>query len=357
MRQQEVYYAGIDLHRTNSVITILDERGYVRSCTKVQNEDTNKLAEVLLQYNKKVIAGVEATFGWYWMDDVLSEYKNIELRLGNPTKIHKLSTNQNKTDKIDSKFMADLLRSNLYPEVHKTSKPNRELKEVLRYRSNLVRHRASIKIRMRSSVAKLNLRCPYRDIAGKRSRKWLKKMISKYPYAEQMNGSLRVVDSLDEEIKGMDSKLTKIARKHPQMKIMVSIPGIGPITGLTILSEIDDIHRFPSSRKLCAYAGLTPKVKKSANKTHMGNAVKGNVYIRAMLAESFNHAIRKDKWLKAKYEKLKEKKNKSKAKVAVMRSMLTSIYFMLLNNKMYKFRETVTDKNKPGRILSQKAQA
>lgn len=216
------------------------------------------------------------------------------------------------------------------------------MKDILRHRTFIVGQRSGIKRRLHAMLAKMNLHLPFSDILGKKSRSWLKENVTTYPYKIELKTSLELADGLNKQIEVVDEQLEKVASKHPDIDLITSVPGIGTIAGLTILCEIDDIHRFPNHRKLCSYAGLVPSTRSSGDKTFQGPTSQGNRYIRTMLAECIYHTLRKDPFLKNKYEEIKEKKNSNKAKVAVMRKLMTSIYFVLSKRQPYKIRSIDT---------------
>lgn len=342
MFQQQKVYAGIDLHRKHSTITLMDEKGYQQSAIKIDNRDTEKFVKVLSQPNKLTKAAVESTYGWYWLADLIDSIQGVDLFLGHSLRIKALSSGKKKTDKIDSKLLADLLRCNLLPESHKTSKQNRNLKDILRHRIFLVGQRSDIKRRLHAMLAKMNLHLHFSDILGKKSRLWLKGNVTEYPYRIELETSLGLADNLNKQIEIMDKQLREEASKHPDIDLITSVPGIGIVAGLTILCEIDDINRFPNHRKLCSYAGLVPSTKSSGNKTFQGPTSQGNKYIRAMLAECIYHTLKKDTFLRNKYEEIKARKNANKAKVAVMRKLMTSIYFILSKRQPYQIRSIDT---------------
>lgn len=329
-------YAGIDLHRKNSVVTVMDKDGYVEISKSIKNEDTEELVQVLSKPNTNTHVAVESTYGWYWIADLIDRIPNVEMTLGNTLGIKALSMSGKKTDKIDSKLLADLYRCNLFPEAHMTTRSHRDLKEVLRHRTFLIQKRGDVKRRLHSILAKINKTLPYTDICGKKSRVWMFENVNFYPYDLEVKTSYELLDTFDTEIKDMDVELEKVAKNHPDIDLITSVPGIGLVVGLTLLSEIDGVERFPHPRKLCSYAGLVPTVKSSGEHTTYGRCKKGNMIIRTMLAESIYHAIKKDPFLKKKYEELSVTKGKGKSKVIVMRKLLTSIYFVLKNKEPYR---------------------
>lgn len=328
-------YAGIDLHRSFSVITIMDEEGNCKEPIKIYNSEPDNFIKLLNSDDYHTTAVVEATYGWYWLADLLDNYKNITLKLGHAFAIKKIARNGHKTDKNDSKLLANLARVNILPESHIVFPLMREVKEMVRARHFLVSKRASIKIKIRDITAKINVRCKYADISSKSAREWIKENIKKYPYNFQVETYLNSIDSLNKQIAKYDKEILKYSKIIPAMNIIKTVPGIGNYTGLIILSEIDNISRFPDPKKLCNYAGLTPTIYSSGNKSFNGKITKGSPLMKWALAEAVTHAIKSDTWLKIKYEELRKVKCTSVAKVAIMRKLLTSIYFVLSKNERY----------------------
>ena len=220
MQQQSTLYAGIDLHRKYSQITLLDEKGYVQQSTKVENQDTQRLVSVLSQPNKLTLAGVECTYGWYWIADLIESIPNVKMKLGHASGIKKFAKSRKKTDKIDSKLMADLMRYNLFPESHQTSRQHRVLKDILRHRAYLVQQRSSLKCRLHAMLAKQNIDCKFSDILGKKARQWLAETVDRYPYDVEVRTSLELADSLDRQITSLDKELDGIADKHPDIELI-----------------------------------------------------------------------------------------------------------------------------------------
>jgi len=273
--------------------------------------------------------------------DIIDTIPNADLKLAHAQKVKGLSAGSKKTDKIDSELLANLRRCDLLPESHKSSDLSRELKEQLRYRSSIVSARVDLKNKLRDIIAKNNLHPRIADITSNKGRLWLKENIIKRPYNSQVVSILKVVSTYNEEIALIDKDLIKTGDALVDVDLLKTIPGVGTIVALTLLAEIDDISRFPDANRLCSYAGLVPRVSSSGGKTHMGRILKGNKYMKQMLAQACTHAIRKDPWLKAKYEKLKSAKSTGKARVAIMRKLMVSVYHVLSKREKYKFRELV----------------
>jgi transposase len=123
-----------------------------------------------------------------------------------------------------------------------------------------------------------------------------------------------------------------------RVKILRSIPGIGILTAMEILLELQDVSRFRRPEQLAAYVGLTPSQFSSADKIRMGRITgAGKKTVRAALVESCWHLIRKDKAMRKKYEQIKARAGGKRAIVAIARNLLLRIRKMLLDNHRYVF--------------------
>lgn len=346
-------YAGIDLHKDYSYITVVDQTGKKVSQGKIDNQVEklqsffNKLA------NPKAV--VEATFAWGWITDLLTE-QGVEVILGHPQKLKAIASARIKTDKIDSEVLADLLRADLIPPAYLASKKERELKDLLRLRCSLVNTRASFKRRVHAVLHKHNLRVPKNkkgkeltDLFGKVGRSWLVEVIEERSKISDEYTSLElteylgVIDQLSARLEKVNQVIRKASIENPTAQFLEKLPGIGYYSSLTLAIELGYIHRFRSSGAVCSYAGLTASTYQSGKSTRHGRIKHGNKYIRWILIEAVPKAIKKDKVLNRFYQRLKAKKGSPKAKVATARKMLAQIYFSLKRQRYF-----LTDQGSPG---------
>jgi transposase len=336
---EEKWYAGIDLHRKYSHVTIMDKQGYIQSQQRYENSQA-EIIPALLACKIPVEAVVESTYGWYWLGDKLEE-ASIDYFLAHPQKV-KAIAGKVKTDERDSKILADLLRCNLLPMSYIPTKDERSIKEILRFRFKLVEQHANVKRRLRDILAKQNLTCSVSDITSPKAKTWFSKQEFKFPYATEIETLLVQSDQLKDHIKKYDQEISSQVEINDSAKLLMTIPGVGKVIALTLVTEIGNIQRFPNPRALASYAGLVPKVSSSGGKTHLGSITRhGNRYIRWALAEAVTHTIKKDRTYKDFYEKLVEKKKvKGKAKVATMNKLLRAIHAML--TKKIPFETNIT---------------
>lgn len=326
-------YAGIDLHKTYMFVTVMNKDGYIQRQGRFENRD-HTLIPALLQYNIPVEATVESSYGWYWLADDLDNAR-IPFLLAHPKKVNAI-VGKKKTDKEDSKALADLLRTNLLPQAYIPTKMERNLKELLRFRLHLVENRSTIKRRIHDILAKQNIICEYSDVLGKKAHEWLSLLNCPSPYQEEIDSCLLLADNLTVQIDEFTNRVKDQTQQDANAQLLLTIPGIGDILALTLSVEIGDVFRFANDRALASYAGVVPSVHSSGDKTHYGPVSKhGNKYIRWALAEALVHITGEGKPLHDLYERLKEKKGSPTARVAVMNKMMRIIYAMLTKKRPY----------------------
>lgn len=329
----DTLYAGIDLHKTYMFVTLMNKDGYIQRQGRFENKD-DTLIPALLQYNIPIEATVESSYGWYWLADSL-DAAHIPFLLAHPQKVNAI-VGKKKTDKEDSKALADLLRTNLLPQSYIPTKMERHLKELLRFRMQLVEQRSTIKRRLHDILAKQNIVCEYSDILGKGAQEWLTSLSCPSPYKEEIDTSIFLANNLTLQIERYTTSVKDQVQKDPNAQLLLTVPGIGEILALTLSVEIGDVHRFVNDRALASYAGVVPSVHSSGDKTHYGPVSKhGNKYIRWALAEALVHVTGEGKPLNEFYQRLKEKKGSPTARVAVMNKMMRIIYAILTKQKPY----------------------
>ena len=153
-----------------------------------------------------------------------------------------------------------------------------------------------------------------------------------------LDSELFLLEHLQTQIKQADKSLSKVGSKDKRVKYLMSIPGIGRSFALLIVSEIDDIKRFRSDKKLHAYAGLVPSTYSSGGRTFHGRIIKAaNKYLRWSMVEAVWPAIRKDAGLNQFYKRIAGRKGANPAKVATARKLLTIVYKILKENREYRY--------------------
>jgi len=152
----------------------------------------------------------------------------------------------------------------------------------------------------------------------------------------QMDQHLELIRHCNVQIKKTEERIEDYVAYNPQVKLLMTIPGVSFYSGLAIAGEIGDIQRFSSAKKLTCFAGLNPSVSQSGDKCYTGHIAKqGDKHLRWMLGQCANVAIMHDSALAKIYQRIKKRRGHNIAITAVARKMLCFIYVMLTHNIKY----------------------
>jgi len=328
-------YIGIDLHKAKSFVTRLDAQGRVLEQVNLPHA-SGELERYLTRLPADTRIAVEATGNWMWLYE-LSEARHPDLVLAHPLKTKAIASARIKTDKIDATTLAHLLRADLVPAAYIPPRTVRDTREILRYRSSLVRLRVQVKNKIAAILSKNGITTPTKTAFGVKSRQFLATVPVRACYRLALDGYLRQLTHLTEEIDAVAQTIEAQAEKDPDAQLLCTMPGIGAYSALLILSEIGDVHRFPDSRHLCSYAGLVPSVHASGGQTRLGRLTKqGSKWLRWILIELSLHAINGAPQFRRLYYRVAKKHGGNTGRVAVARAMLKTIYAMLKHQEAFR---------------------
>lgn len=333
------HYAGLDLHKSMSVIVVKDQTGQLIREGRVPNERT--ALQAFFRDQPSLTIALEATTNYTWMYDTL-EALGHTVQLAHPLKVRAIASARIKTDRMDAGILCDLLRSNLLPTSYVPPEPLRALRELLRHRMRLVSNRTQVKNRLTVLLAKTNQTVPGTDPFGVKGRALLATLPLPPMLAWQREDGLAQLRLLNDQLRRVDQQLRVIAREHPDVPRLIAIPGIGIFSALLILAEIGEIQRFPSAKHLVGYAGLAPGLYQSGTTRHgRGITRQGSRYLRWILVEASQHVIRRPGPLRQTYLRLVKPKGHGKAIVAVARKLLVGLYAVLHDGHVFAPAEPV----------------
>lgn len=333
------YYTGIDLHRKYAQIAVMNNKGKILCEERVSSKALD-IIEVLSKYNNRNSSNkhqvvLEPVSFWYPVYDELS-VKDYDVHLANPLQVKAIAAARIKTDKIDAKILAHLLRSNLLPEAYIPSKKIRSLKELLRLKASYVQMQTRVKNKISAILHKNGITHDFSSLFTKEALEWFKKQRLNSTFNQVRKEYLETYYQLHEAILRLSKIINKKASDNPEAMLLKTINGIGYFLGLLIVSEIGDINRFLYVKKLCSYAGICPSTYSSGGKTRHGKITKrGSKYLRWALIQ----AVQKQGMYKSKlgiyYNKMRQKKGKKIAKVAAARKLCAIIFNMLKSGEPY----------------------
>ena len=373
-----IYYyncCGIDVHKKMLVATIAktDEHKVTTYQTKqfsTLTKDIKHLKQWLIDNDCKDVC-MEST-GKYWIPifNILEDACHVIIT--HPKYVRAIPGK--KTDKKDSIWIADIFKHGLVNPSFMPPLEIRQLRDLMRYRFKLLNCRTSEKNRFQNSLTMSNIMISnvVTDTFGKTAQSILKKMLSKndnltldeispllrknlkaspQEILESVQGNLtkeqnskmeicldhydyinKCVDKLEEAI------LPLVANYQNEINLLLTIPGVQDVSAVYILSEIgSNMNAFVDDKHLCSWAGLTPQNNESAGKKKSVRISRAGVYIKPLLVQCANNAI-KDKnceYFKLRYEAIKKRRGHKRAIIAIARMLLTCAYHMLSKNEPF----------------------
>jgi transposase len=249
-----------------------------------------------------------------------------------------------KTDKIDAGVLADLLRTNLVPEAYRSPVSVRAHKELARLRSTLVHDRTQLKNRVHAILFKNALESPESNLFGKTGRAWLASLVLPEYYQRSLTTHLALIDEYDATIKRIEQQVIRTAKETPWIALLLSIPGIGYVSALTIAAEIGDITRFHSAKQLQSYAGLVPSTYSSGGVTRHGSLTRqGSKWLRYTMVEVAHAQLRctQVRGFRSYFMRMKVRTNTQTAAVATARKLLAVVFRVLSDGRPYEERPPI----------------
>jgi transposase len=349
-----MHYIGVDYHKKYSYVVVKDREGKVERRVKVNNTK-EEFWQLLKPYHSGK-AVLEATRNWGLVYDWLEEILD-DVALAHPLKVRAIAEARIKTDKISADILCDLLRSNLLPEAYVPNKDTREGKNILRQRMFFVRVQTMVKNRIYTILDRhpeVASQSPdVSDLFGASGMEWLRQVVLSGQDNQLLASELELLEVLKRKISESNGMVKELAKSDKRVKLLRSIPGIGPFFSVLVAKEIDDISRFRDEKKLCAYAGLVPSTYASGGKVFHGRITKtGNKWLRWAFIEAVQPAISCDVDLYGYYQRLKMKKGSNAAKVATARRLLTIVYRVLSQERLYERRKRkITRQSAPAALV------
>lgn len=329
-----MYTLGIDLHKKSSVWMLIDEQR-----TELWKEDvlchpdhiTTAVKNIPVPLSEIQVA-IEPVAGWRWVSGMLEE-RGMDVHIAHPRKIQLIAKSTKKTDTEDARTLANLLCAGYFPEAHKSSDDIYQLRLLLRERTFIIRQRTSIKNQIHGIATTQGLH------AIKTGNPLFKK--GKADILKGDNFILKqlhfLVEDFEKRTLPFDERLTKLVEQYPIARLLMTFPGVGVVTALTLIAEVDDFTRFPDSKKLASFAGLVPRQRSSGaivkygSITHAGSAALRTALVETAMRIRVSNAPE----LFAFVQRLAPICGAKKARVALARKILCIMWKMVITNTPY----------------------
>ena len=324
---------GCDFHPSYQQIAMLDT-------------ETGELWEGRLEHEKgearrfyqslvgPVRVGMEAIGNAQWFERMLAELKQ-ELWIGDAAQIRRLVVREQKTDRRDARHILELLRDGRFPRIWVPSVEMRDLRQLLRHRQKLVEMRTQVKNQLQHLALNQGVR--------RKSRLWSREgraVLEKLPLegwtGRRRTELLEMLDRLEGQVGELDQAVRAEAERRPEVRLLMTHPGVGPVVGLAYVLTLGPVARFPRGKQVASYLGLIPREHSSGGRQKLGAISKqGNTMMRTLLVEAAQSASRFDPELSRDYRRLAARKHTALAKVMVARKLAVRLYWMLREKRSY----------------------
>jgi transposase len=340
-------FIGMDVHVRNSYLHVSDAEGKTVKRGRVGN-CLGELAQFLAPLEPRAMrVVVESTTNTRAVCKLLQQYAResatpLTAEPMHARKLRVIAESLSKCDKLDAAVLSELARSNLkLPACYLPDDEVFALREHLRARADLVTMRTMLKNRLHALLHRRGSPMPAKmDPFGKAGREWLKTLAVDEAGRSILDRQLATIDQLEKVIGESTASLKTLARAQRwcgHEALLRTMPGIGPITALTILAELGDVGRFKSRAAVSNYAGLVPVVRDSNGK-HFGGGIthRGPAALRAALVEAAWMGVGRVPQYAAVFDRIGKRKGKQVAIVAVARRMLEDAWTMLKRGQVFR---------------------
>lgn len=339
----ESIYVGIDSHLKSWKITLMCDELELRNFT--QEPDSKKLATFLRRnYPGADFQCVyEASFSGFNAQRALNS-EGIPCMVIHPADVPTTDKEKRqKSDRIDSRKLARGLKNGDFTPIYVPSIEQQQDRSLLRIYDKVTRDISRVKNRIKFFLMFFGIEIPS-EFQGKNWANGFNTWLKQVNPGGLGNQSFRILLEEYEMLKGkwlelnqMIKELSNQDRYKENVELLNSIPGIGRLTAMILLTEIGDINRFPSFKELSSYFGLIPNCHNSGETERVGrNTKRGNVYLKYILVEVSWMCIRYDSSLLLTYKSAVRTMNSNKAIIKVAHKLLNRIRFVLRNKQPYK---------------------
>jgi transposase len=348
-RRNQMRAIGLDVHLEFCEVAIAED-GEVRSAGRIETKPEQiELFARSLRAEDRV--ALEVT-GNAWEIKRLVEPHVAQVLVVSPTDTG-IRSARAKTDRLDARTLARLLASGELDAVWVPDRATWVMRRRLQRRGQLVGARSRAKNQIHAALMRCLVgRPPFADPFGVKGRRWLADLALPEEEREAVDSALRQVEFLDSEIAAVERLIATEALESPQIRRLMTVPGVNVICAATFLAAIGDIRRFASARRLVGYLGLDPRVSQSGSgpATHGRISKQGSMRARHALVEASWSTVRQPGPLRAFYERIRARRGHQVAVVASARKLACLFWCLLMRSEDYAYAQPSLTRKKLRRL-------
>jgi transposase len=331
-------YVGIDLHKKTIALCVVNQERRILARKALACREPDKIRAFFAQLGS-FQAVVEATASYEWLWQLLEPLAD-RLVLAHPKKLRIIAESTRKSDKLDAKVLAEFLALDMIPEAYRPTPRQRQHRVLVRQRVWLRRRTTGVKNKVRHLLANYN--ADRKDLFSDEGLASLAALPLSAPDRFVLGQLLASWRHYEQQRAALDKELRAFAKKAPAAEkearaVLESIPDVGPVTVDVVVSELGDVTRFRSAKRVTAYAGLAPGRRESAGRQkELGITKEGSGLLRWALVEAAWRLVRHSRRWATIFEGLSRRRGKKKAIVAVARRLLSVMVALLRTGQRYR---------------------
>jgi transposase len=323
----------LDVHKRFAEVAV-HEDGEVRRVGRIETKDLSVFAQSLGPEDHVVLESTSLTWA---IAELLADYAG-RVTVSKPMRTKAIAAAKVKTDKVDARVLAQLGAADFLPQVWAPDEQTRALRRRIAHRASLVKQRTRLRNQVHAVLARNLIELDVTDLFGNKGRRLLADVELVEHERDQVDSALRLHDALDAEIERAERALARHALDSEPVRRLMTIPGVGSITALSIVGVIGDVDRFPSPRHLVGYLGLDPRVRQSGERKarHGHISREGQAHARGLLIEAAHSAIRTPGPLRAFHARIEDRRRSQVALCATARKLAVLCWHLLTRGEDYR---------------------
>lgn len=340
------FIIGCDFHPSYQQVAVLDTHTGELMEKSLAHENKEEVRAFYAGLPGPARVGVEASGQSQWFERLLGELGH-EMWIGDAAQIRAMETRKQKTDRRDALLLLELLQQGRFPRIWVPSPAERDARQLLLHRHKWVRMRTQVKNQLQALALNQGVRRKGKlwSAAGRAELEALPLL----PWTHRRRADLlKLLDEMQPGILDLDRDVAEQAEARPEARLLMTHPGVGPVTALAFVLTMGPADRFPRGKQVASYLGLIPSEHSSGGKQRLGHISKqGNAFLRGLLVEAAQSAVRYEPRLRREYLRLAQRKGRAIAKVAIARKLAVRLYWMLRDGKEYAQRVQVRVQDSP----------
>lgn len=332
-----IRYIGLDVHKRFVEYCVLDAAG-----KKLTRGQVPCVRSSLETFATKILrptdhAALEASTNTWSVVAILRPHV-AKLVVSNPLRTKAIAEAKIKTDKVDAEVLAQLLRCDYLPSVWQPDADTEKLRRLTTQHATLMTERHRMKNRIQSRLARLLLIPPCKILWTKAGMKWLQELPLPGDERLAIDGDLRLLSTIDQELKAVDKLIAETAHQDVRTQLLMTLPGVNFVGAVGLLSALGDVSRFQDGDHAAAYLGLTPTTHQSGKRCFHGHITKaGSNHARWLLTQGVQQLAKHPGPLGVFFRRLAKRRNRNVAIVATARKLVTVAFLMLKHQEPHRY--------------------